>query len=249
VGTGSNASGKPEAYRVSLESPQPGARIAAGVDFACALFDNVDIDGTVVDGTRCWGHPALATPPAERLIALAAGGHTASGLDLAGLVHCWGDASRGQQGLVGRAAREIHGGLDFMCIRNTSDRLECTSAAPPELGALSGMAISTFDVGDDHACVGAAADDSGHCAGPLPAPDGRLVPPDGLRAREVFLGRNASCAIERDSRRVKCWGSPAFGQAANLDGTHIQGAGGPNHICTIQQPAEGKAGPLYCQGR
>src|SRR5262249_14928824 len=170
VGTGSNASGKPEAYRVSLESPQPGARIAAGVDFACALFDNVDIDGTVVDGTRCWGHPALATPPAERLIALAAGGHTACGLDLAGLVHCWGDASRGQQGLVGRAAREIHGGLDFMCIRNTSDRLECTSAAPPELGALSGMAISTFDVGDDHACVVAAADDSVHCAGPLPAP-------------------------------------------------------------------------------
>src|SRR4029434_2352946 len=58
VGTGVNPSGKLEAYRVSLESPQPGARIGAGADFACALFDNVDIDGTVVDGTPWWGSRA-----------------------------------------------------------------------------------------------------------------------------------------------------------------------------------------------
>ena len=90
------------------------------------------------------------------------------------------------------------------------------------------------------ACVVAAADASVHCAGPLP-PDGRLEPPDGLRASQLFLGRNASCAIERDSSLVKCWGSQEFGQAANLDGTHIQGAGGPNHICTIQQRIEGEA--------
>ena len=247
AGTGLNASGKLEAYLVSLESPQPGARIAAGSDFACALFDNVDIDGTLVDGTRCWGHPALATPPAERLIALAAGGHTACGLDLAGLVHCWGDTSQ-VGALAGRAAREIHAGDVFMCIRDTNDRLECTVGAPAELAALGSIPISTFDVGDDHACVVAAADGSVHCAGP-PPPDGRLEPPDGLRAREVFLGRNASCAIERDTSLVKCWGSPDFGQAANLDGTHLQGAGGPNHICTVEQPAEGEAGPLYCQGR
>src|SRR5262249_26269242 len=119
---------------------------------------------------------------------------------------------------------------------------------PLELGALGGMAIKSFDVGDTHACVIAAADDSVHCAGP-PPPDNRLVPPDGLRAREVFLGRNASCAIERDSRLVKCWGSPDFAQAMNPEGPYIQGAGGPNHVCAIQQPVEGEAGLLYCQGR
>ena len=63
VGTGLNALGKNEAYRVSLEGPQPGSQIVAGSDFACALFDQVDLDGEIVDGTRCWGHPALPRRP------------------------------------------------------------------------------------------------------------------------------------------------------------------------------------------
>ncbi|MCA9524408.1 MAG: hypothetical protein KC609_25745 [Myxococcales bacterium] len=190
--------------------------------------------------------PAVCYPPNTwKSVALGPFGAVCA-INLDGSLWCWGDNGDGQLGI------------------NSTIR----SVVPALVGTLD-QKWKMVSVGGDHSC-GIRDDDSLWCWGN--SDDGEagvassLVPvniSDGMSWASVSAGDDFTCAIEKTSLALYCWGSDKYGQlgagATDQTGSTKRKIGsskwlsvslGTSHACGIIQDSQNPdRGTLHCWGR
>jgi len=205
----------------SRDMAPPGLKarsVAVGRVFACALLVAVE-DGTVV---RCWGGGPAATAPkiADAAEIVAAGDHAYT-RSSAGAITCWGTAQSDAGALPSAPGDLVAKGLAASeamdCAIGGDDGVRCWGARPsqpPTDLKAKRIAVSTQladpDGGPRYGCAITLGDDV-RCWGDDPG--GVQTVPQGLKAKEIAVGRSAGCVIALDGG-VSCWGTtPRFGVA------------------------------------
>lgn len=192
--------------------------VAVGRVFACASLVAAE-DGTVV---RCWGGgPAAAAPKIADAAEIVAAGDHACARSALGAVTCWGAAQADAGALQLPPGDVVAKGLAASeamdCAIGADDGIRCWGArpiSPPADLKAKRIAVSTQLAdpvgGPRYGCAITLGDDV-RCWGDDPG--GVQTVPQGLKAKEIAVGRSAGCVIALDGG-ITCWGTtPRFGVA------------------------------------
>ena len=212
-------------------------------------FDPFEPEAIVVRPT-----PTPRTP-ADRLIAVSAGGWRTCGLKTDGSFLCWGDPSGGYDHNRGEPPahsdfRSISAGSEHTCAVRAGGELYCWGrygeAGPPG-GESDGF--SSVSVGGWHICgikIGGAVacwSTTDYDWNPE-AESGQAEPPaDAGPFRSISAGGLHTCGVRTDGS-VLCWGSDEFGQSTPPEGVFQSVSAGTAHTCGVRAD-----GAVHCWGK
>jgi len=197
------------------------------------------------------GAGTVASLPA---FAITATDYGACGLDMNGVIHCWG-ATPGEWQVPPGEFVQLRSGESWVCAIRNDLSYECFTEpfgnpgmieSPPQVPA-SDLALQ-----DGAICV---IDEAGKltCGGPrFGVPD--LTPPSGDLFARVSVGNNFACGILKTNGNILCWGNegeagpncrdiPATGQLEPPPGAFVALHSGVFASCAIDS-----AGNLACWG-
>lgn len=203
VCTGADALGQLEAPAGEF------VRVAAGLDFSCAL----DATGAVT----CWGSGGVvpATPSDTDFVQIETGSF-ACGLKEDDTVRCWGGA-RAPEGWFADVSVSLDG---FACgIDDDTGGVLCWGADAGEVTNPPEQVLEALSVGTSHAC---GLNPRARCWGADGV--GQASVPDAVRDTafaSISAGHDHTCAVE-EAGPVRCWGGDAEGQATPPAGAFRQ---------------------------
>ncbi|MFN8602073.1 MAG: putative Ig domain-containing protein [Candidatus Binatia bacterium] len=210
---------------ISDDAWQPSELVSAGrASFTCAL------DGA--GKAACWGLDSTgqATPPADTLLQITAGGTHACGLRVDGSVVCWGDPRDGRLDPPVSAFRQISAGTSHACGVRTDGTIGCWGANSfGQLAAPTGTFVQV-DAGADHSCA-LRSDGTAVCWG-RSSFFGQLTPPGGTFT-QISAGSSHSCGLRGDGT-VACWGSNSFGESTPPPGRFRRISAGEAYTCGVR---------------
>lgn len=211
-------------------------------------FDPFEPEAIVVRPT-----PTPRTP-ADRLIAVSAGGWRTCGLKTDGSFLCWGDPTVGYDHNRGEPTglsdfRSISVGSEHTCAIRAGGELYCWGrygeAGPPG-GESDGF--SSVSVGGWHICgikIGGVVEcwsTTDYDWNPE-AESGQAEPPaDAGPFRSISAGGLHTCGVRTDGS-VLCWGSDEFGQSTPPEGVFQSVSAGTAHTCGVRAD-----GAVHCWG-